>query len=103
MWSTRLREPIKLENGQVLNTLEDVRQYIAAIPSDLARHEKWHNLSALLIEVVMGEIELIGVLGELLKRAIETPPFGPVRLTPELKAPYVRRRGVGRPRKCTRC
>jgi hypothetical protein len=99
MWSTRLTEPIKLENGKVLNTLDDVRQYIAAIPIDLVRHEKWQDMSTLLIDVAMGEIELISVLCDLLKRAIETPPYGPVRLMLEPKAAYVKRRGIGRPRK----
>jgi len=100
MWSIVLAEPIRLENGQVLRTLEDVRLFLIAIPSDLARHSKWQALFVLLIDAAaLGEPELVDLVSENLMIAIETPPYAPVRLMPVRKPPNVQRRGVGRPRK----
>jgi hypothetical protein len=100
MWSILLAEPIMLESGEVLRTLEDARLFLVSIPSDIARHEKWQTLSALLVDAAMsGEAEMVQVVTDRLKQAIETPPFAPVRLMSQPRPPKVRRRGVGRPRK----
>jgi hypothetical protein len=100
MWSILLAEPITLESGQVLRTLEDVRLFLISIPYDLTRHEKWQALSALLVDAaVSGDAQTVYLVSEQLKQAIETPPFAPVRLMSEPRPPKVRRRGVGRARK----
>jgi hypothetical protein len=101
MWSILLEDPIKLDNGQVVRTLEDVRLLLISIPSDLARHEKWQTLAALLVDVATsGHVDMVDLVSDQLKHALETPPHAGVRLMPETSAPpSVRRRGAGRPRK----
>jgi hypothetical protein len=101
VWSILLEQPIKLDNGQVLRTLEDIRLLLIAIPTDLARHEKWQTLAALLVDVaISGHVDMVDLVSDQLKHALETPPYAGVRLMPEPKAPpSVRRRGAGRSRK----
>jgi hypothetical protein len=96
MWS--LVEPVKLENGEVLRTLEDVDYFLSSLPTNLARHYKWQTLAAVVHDAMTGSPELVEEANEHLKRAMETPPYAPLRLMAEPKAPYVRRGGVGRPR-----
>jgi hypothetical protein len=99
MWSILLVEPIKLKNGEVLRTLEDAHYFLSSLPSNLVRHEKWQTLAAVVHDAAMtGSPELVEQAGEHLKRAMETPPYAPVRLMAEPKAAYVRRGGVGRSR-----
>jgi hypothetical protein len=101
MWSIILEQPIKLDNGQILRTLEDVRLLLISIPSDLARLEKWQTLAALLVDVaISGHVDVVDLVSDQLRHALETPPYAGVRVMPEPKAPApVRRRGAGRPRK----
>jgi hypothetical protein len=99
MWSILLVEPVKLENGEVLRTLEDVHYFLCSLPTNLARHDKWQTLAFVLHDAAMtGSPEQVEEVSAHLKRAMETPPYAPVRLMAEPKTPYVRRGGVGRPR-----
>jgi hypothetical protein len=100
VWSLLLSKPIKLDNGQVLRTLEDVRQIVISIPSDLARHEKWLCLAELMVGVaVEDDQELVEAVSAQLRHCLETPPYAPVRLMPE--PPCIKRRGAGHLRKKT--
>jgi len=100
MWSRVLVEPIRLDNGEVLRTLNDVRLFLTSIPRDLARHDKWRDLAFVLAEAAMsGTPEMVDTVTALIKLAIETPPYAPVRLVAEEKPVYVKRRGAGRLRK----
>jgi hypothetical protein len=86
MWSILLDEPIRLDNGQVLRTLEDVRRLIASIPRDLARHEKWQTLASLVVDVGTAcDADMVDLVSDRLKHALETPPFAAVRLMPRNK------------------
>jgi len=98
MWSLLLSKPIKLDNGQVLRTLEDVRQLVISIPSDLARQEKWMCLAELVVGVALeDDQELVEAVCAQLRHCLETPPYGPVRLMPE--PPCVKRRDADHQRK----
>jgi hypothetical protein len=98
MWSLLLSKPIKLDNGHVLRTLEDVRQFIISIPSDLVRDEKWLCLTELLVGVALeDDQELVEAVCAQLRHCLETPPYGSVRLMPE--PPCIKRRGAGLQRK----
>jgi NAD(P)-dependent dehydrogenase (short-subunit alcohol dehydrogenase family) len=99
MWSIALVEPVKLENGEVLRTLEDVHYFLASLPTKLARHDKWQTLDVVVHNAAMtGSPLLVEEASEQLKRAMETPPYTPMRLMAERRAPHLRRDGVGRPR-----
>jgi hypothetical protein len=81
MWSILLDEPIKLDNGHVLRTLEDVRRLIASIPRDVARHEKWQTLASLVVDVGTAcDADMADLVSDQLKHALETPPYAAVRL-----------------------
>jgi hypothetical protein len=100
VWSLLLSKPIKLDNGQVLRTLEDVRQLVISIPPDLARHEKWLCLAELMVGVaVEDDQELVEAVSAQLRHCLETPPYASVRLMPE--PPCIKRRGAGHQRKKT--
>ena len=99
MWSIDLVEPVKLENGEILRTLEDVHYFLSSLPTNLARHDKWQTLAVVVHDAAMtGSPLLVEEASEHLKRVMDTPPYAPVRLMAEPKAPDVRRSGVGRPR-----
>jgi hypothetical protein len=98
MWSLPLGRPITLDNGQVLWTLEDVRQLVVSIPSDLVRHEKWQCLAQMVMGVALeGDVELVGPISAQLRHCLETPPYAQVRLMPD--PPCINRRGAGHQRK----
>jgi hypothetical protein len=93
MRSLPLGRPIALDNGEVLRTLEDVRDLVVSIPSDLVRHEKWQCLAQMIMDVAQGDDELVGPITAQLRRCLETPPYASVRLIPE--PPNVSRGGAG--------
>jgi hypothetical protein len=94
MWSLPLGSSITLDNGQVLRTLEDVRQLVVSIPSDLVRHEKWQCLAQMIMGVALeGDVELIGPISAQLRHCLETPPYASVRLMPQPRC--VSRGGAG--------
>ena len=98
MWSLPLGRPITLDNGQVLWTLEDVRQLLVSIPPDLVGHEKWQCLAQMIMGVALeGDVELVGPICAQLRHCLETPPHASVRLMPE--PPSINRRGAGYRRK----
>ena len=100
MWSILLDEPINLDNGQSLRTLEDIRLFLISMPSDLARHEKWQALAGLLVDVATsGDSLMVDLMSDQLRHALETPPYAGLRLVPAPEVPHVRRRGAGRQRK----
>jgi hypothetical protein len=73
--------------------------FLSSLPTNLARHDKWQTLAAIMHDAAMiGSPELVEQASEHLKRAMEMPPYAPVRFMAEPKAAYVRRGGVGRPR-----
>ena len=84
MWNISFREPIGLDNGQVLRTLEDVRLLVVSIPSDIRRQEKWQRVCDLLIQVATsGAVDLLPYVPKKLEHALETPPYAKVRLMPK--------------------
>jgi hypothetical protein len=98
MWSLPLGRSITLDNGQVLRTLEDVRQLLVSIPSDLVRHEKWQCLAQMIMGVALeGDVELVGPISAQQRHCLETPPYASVRLMPE--SPCINRGGAGHQRK----
>jgi hypothetical protein len=81
MWNIFLEKPIRLSNGQELRTLEDVRVLLISIPSDLAHHEKWQTLAALLVDVATSDdVDMTDCVSDQLRHALETPPFAAVRV-----------------------
>jgi hypothetical protein len=98
MWSLPLGRPITLDNGKVLRTLEDVRELVVSIPSDLVRHEKWRCLAQMIMDVAQGgDAELVGPISAQLRHCLETPPHASVRLMHE--PPCVNRSGASHQRK----
>jgi hypothetical protein len=84
-WNISLYEPIRLDSGQELRTLEDVRQLFVSIPKDLARHAKWQTLASLVVEIAgSGDVGMVDCVSDQLKHALETPPYASVRLMPRV-------------------
>jgi hypothetical protein len=98
MRSLPLGRPITLDNGKVLRTLEDVRELVVSIPSDLVRHEKWQCLAQMIMDVALGgDVELVGPISAQLRHCLETRPYASVRLMPE--PPYRNPSGASHRRK----
>jgi hypothetical protein len=98
MRSFPLGRPITLDDGKVLRTLEDVRELLVSIPSDLVRHEKWQCLARMVMDAALeGDVELVGPISAQLRHCLETPPYASVRLMPE--ASCVNRRASSHQRK----
>lgn len=97
-WTTRLSEPVVLDNGEVLRTLSDAREFILALPEQHRAFAKWQRVASLLsVAAKFDRADLIATATVELWKALRTPPLAPVRLidvTPPKKptAPSVKRR-----------
>lgn len=90
-WTQRLAESIVLDNGEVLCTLRDAREFLLSLPEQDLRYAKWQRVvGSLLGAAHTGRADIISIATEQLKQALLTPPFAPARLaneTPPKKPP----------------
>ncbi|MBO0759464.1 MAG: hypothetical protein J2P54_26795, partial [Bradyrhizobiaceae bacterium] len=47
-WTTSLSKPIALDNGEVLRTLSDAREFVLALPEQHRALAKWQRVASLL-------------------------------------------------------
>jgi hypothetical protein len=90
-WTQRLTVSIVLDNGEVLYTLRDAREFLLSLPEQDLRYAKWQTLAGSLLRAAhTGRADIIGIATEQLRQALLTPPFAPARLandTPPKKPP----------------
>jgi hypothetical protein len=80
-WTERLAEPVVLDNGEVLYTLFDAREFLLALPEQDLRHPKWQRLiGSLLGAAHTGRADVITIATNQLRQALLTPPFAHARL-----------------------
>jgi hypothetical protein len=79
MWDRRLAEPVVLDNGEVLRTLRDVCNFIAALPERDRQHRKWGTLADCLFNAVRaGRPDVVAIATEQLRHALVTAPLPPL-------------------------
>lgn len=91
MWNISLKEPIGLDSGQELKTLEDVRSLMNSLPGDLKQHKEWQLLDRLLTHAAAsGDSERAEIVSQLVMNTLQSPPFTdgdgkPIRAQPKGK------------------
>jgi hypothetical protein len=80
-WTARLSEPVVLNNGEVLRTLGDAREFILALPEQHRDNAKWQRVASLLsVAAKLNRATLTATATVELWKALRTPPLPPVRL-----------------------
>src|SRR6516165_3381417 len=96
-WSSRLHHRIRLADGRVLRSLNDVRAMVLALPGEDQCLVKWQRLADLLMHAAhANNLALTAVLTAQVEETLRRPPFTTARLADDdvkkPPAPSVRRR-----------
>jgi hypothetical protein len=74
MWHARLNKPIRLTDGRVLRTLNDVLELLVELPEATRLAPHWQRLAEVLLSAAQTG-GLIDVATDQLKEAMRRPPF----------------------------